>query len=214
MRRFILLLILSCIGSGVYAQTNDVELWTGLEVEDKLVKKVKWSLESQYRLDENLSSFKRFLLSPGIRFKLGKDWKTGLDYRHSWNERTQGNRITASLYYDNKVFRRTRFESRLRWQRDYETNEIPYSRLRLRAGFEYNLKNNFLKKLTPGIYSEVFYLMHYKPNYLNRVRIGWDFSYDLKGKRELKFSILRQIALNEAPLENSTIFSVAYEVGL
>lgn len=213
MNRFLycVILLLFLTARTTSAQTEDIQFWSGVELEDKLVKKVKWSLESQVRFDDYLSSFKSFLLSPGLRFKVVKNVKLGLDYRFTREPRTISNRISASFYHDLKLRKRTYLETRLRWQRDYELNEIAYSRLRGKVGIEYNIKKC---KLTPGIYTEAFYLMSYKDNMFNRIRVGLDFKYKLKKKRDISFNIVRQIALNDPPFNNSTIFSVNYGIGL
>lgn len=194
-----------------WSQQEDIQLWSGIEVEDKLVKKVKWSLGSQIRLNDNIQSFKSFLISPGLRYKASKHVKLGLDYRFTREPRESSNRISASAYYDKKIRKRTYLETRLRWQRDYEANEVPYSRLRGKVGIEYNIKKS---KLTPGIYTELFYLMSYKVYGFNRFRVGLDFKYKLSKKRDISMTIVRQVALNDPPFNNSFIFSVNYGIGL
>lgn len=86
------------------AQSDDVEVWTGIEMEKKLSKKLSVGLEGEMRSRSNASEFDRFSLSPSVEYKILKHLKASVG----------GSVITMN----NPAKDKYRSDNTLKWHRD------------------------------------------------------------------------------------------------
>ncbi len=181
---FIGCLLLSGIPTLSYAQ----EVWTGVTLRVKPLKRVNVDLEQQFRFEDGFSSLYSRFTELGIGYDLTKRLEIGAAYRHtdrSTGERVDDDRrrISAEASYtfgsDETAFT---LAYRLRYQsaqtRSEEGERDDYIRNRL--ALDYNLT----KRVQPYVTTELFY----KLNQVNMTRAFW-FTMGLKSSIGKSFGI-------------------------
>ena len=72
MKKLIIIIYFLVFATSSMAQTQDMEVWTGAEINKKFNKEFSASLEQQVRLNENVSHFKTTFTEIGLSYKINK----------------------------------------------------------------------------------------------------------------------------------------------
>jgi opacity protein-like surface antigen len=152
------------------AQKSDFGIWYEAEVEHKIIKGLRFDLETSIRTDQNASNIESLYLEPGLRYKINDFIAVGIYYR--FVEQKEGNdkyyprhRWFLQLKGDLPI-RRFTLEARYRLQEQFKTyiedpeDEEPQWYQRLRLELDYDIKGIPLK---PFINTEM-YCMLFSPN--------------------------------------------------
>lgn len=144
---------------------SDLETWTGLSIEKKLLnKKLSLNLTQEFRFDKNSSNLNMFFTEGLIDFKISNNLRLGFGYRFiRGNNEDAGfinkQRFNLDLKYNYKI-NRLKLSSRLRFQNKSEIrpsnaeDDYPINKYRFRLKGNYNIKN---WKFDPYLSSEIFF---------------------------------------------------------
>ena len=162
--RLFLLLVLSsgflfCTpGKG---QNKDAGLWTSLNFEAKLVKKLSFNLSQEFRFNENVTELGTLFTDAGLEYKLNKHFRIAADYRYIKKRRVDDyyitrHRLYADLKYEIKlkpiqVQVRTRFSNYAEFSRSSEGGDPEYY-LRNKLSLKWDLEKHY----TPYVSIELF----------------------------------------------------------
>jgi len=161
-----LLLIFSLYSS--YAQVQDAELWTGIGIESKLIKKLSAELTIQNRLNNNMSVVKNTYGQFGLDYKISSKIDAGLTYRLARKNKLEYyesvHRLCLNANYSYKIKKTgLSFKVRARYQYSFDRFSTinPYilpdqkSLYRIKLTTAYKIKS--LKVIKPFINGEVFF---------------------------------------------------------
>ena len=202
-----------------FAQSDDMGMYTSVEVSKRIISKLDVSLEEEFRLRDNLSEIDRFSTTLGLSYKFNSYLKVGgaynlINYNHpkkNWEIRhryyffAQGsydfNRFTISL--------RERFQSTYR-QGVYETETRSNPKLYLRSRVElsYNIRDS---KFAPYTYCEFYNSLNNKTgNGMDKISylLGTKYKFNKRNSLELYY---KYINFNEDEDENNRhILGIGY----
>lgn len=226
MRVFICLLFLMPLYVG--AQESDLASWNSITIETEINKDLKISLESELRLDNNISRPYVFFSSPAVDYDIHKHIRLGLAYRFSIHisDRDQSHRATAEIVFRklSELFTdKSRLDASLRIRGTRETYQ--YSRteshLRSKLALSYNLPKT---KWEPKAAFEFFYRFDQQLIYtFEEVKgvSGWDkyrfrlgASYPLSKRSDLFMYYQFQNGFNDSALNNIIGLSYTQELKL
>lgn len=203
-----------------FAQEQDLELWTSIEVEKRLNKKLRLTFEEQARFNENISGFFKFNSDIGISYRINKYVKIGANYRLEQKKQPENYYSTRHRFTSDLILRyevaRFLFSYRNRYQHKYvdlyssEDGSIPrtYNRSRIQA--EYNIRKN---PLTPYIsYEFYFKLNNFEYNEIDthRYTVGFEYSLNKRNDLDLYFRILKHVNVNRPVTSNIIGISYCY----
>jgi hypothetical protein len=139
----------------IKAQEPDFGIWYEAKADRKIIKDLKFELETSLRTDQNASNIESFYAEPGLRYKFNDYFSAGIYYR--FIEQKQGD---GRFYARHRWFvqlrgelpvRRFTFSARYRIQEQFRTyirdpeDEIPEWYHRLRLEISYDIKGIPLK---------------------------------------------------------------------
>lgn len=210
-----IVLILSVIALPSIAQVNstsDFGVWSGIELNTKIVKKLKGSAEVQQRFSDNATQAVSTILQTGLDYKAFKNIKLQTNYRHSFKYTKNTNRIDFRINYKDKVYKRTFFSSTLKTQFDKENTSL-YIDKTLR--FKYELEHKIKKKdLYPSIANEWFYEVTAAGNYFSRFRLNIGISYEINKDQTINIAYTQNRDLNKTAPQTDHIAGIFYSIKL
>ena len=173
--------------SDVSAQSEDFELWKGIELKKAWGKDLTFSFEEQVRLNNNVSQFKSAFVDGGVRYDLLKQTRISLGYRYTIRLKS----ITQRLYTDLslKLNRKWLIEPifRLRYQEDYERGDLPERLLRPKLSLKSRIKP---LKLEISLAGELFYELTPEGSDFNRYRFNFGLSRPLTSRSSVTICLL------------------------
>lgn len=209
MRFFGSILLLLCLSQlPVFAQEEDIESRTGVCFEREIFDDFTAEVELEARQFDNLRTFKVFLIEPAVAYKLSKNFDLALIYRLSLEPLETKQRLAFEFKAD-EGFKRFDFSNRLRFQKDYEVNELPENLFRNRVQIGYNIRKS---KISPYINAEAFYLLHYKGNGFDQLRLGVGFDYKISKRLDLEAYFIREWQINQPEPVNTNIIGITLKV--
>jgi hypothetical protein len=102
--------------------TNDFGVWTSVSYGKDISKKFDFSIEQEFRLQNNATQLERTFTDVGIDYKVEKWLQFGVDYRFILDRRPSGdygvrNRITTDAILKKQLHRfRLAYRARLQWE--------------------------------------------------------------------------------------------------
>jgi hypothetical protein len=158
MNRFLLVsfFLLSC-SLAVNAQDTDFGIWYEVSGSYKIVKGLRFDLETSIRTDKNASNIGSFYVEPGLRYKFNDYFNAGIYYRFTEKEETIDK--SEGIY---------EFHPRHRWFLQLRGN-LPLNRFTLSARYRFQeqIKTYIKDPEDEG------------PQWVQRLRLELD--YDIKG---------------------------------
>ncbi len=195
--------------SNLYAQSEDFELWKGIELKKDWGKKLTFSFEEQVRLNNNVSQFKSAFLDGGVRYELFKQARLSLGYRYTLRSRSVNQRLYSdlSLKLDKKWLVEPVF--RLRYQEDYKVGDLPERSVRPKLSIRTKVK---ALKLDLSLAGELFYQLSLEGNDFDRYRLGLGLSRPLANQSSVTINYLFQEEFNVRNPLTSSVISLSYSI--
>nr|WP_293839566.1 DUF2490 domain-containing protein [uncultured Arsenicibacter sp.] len=161
----LIVLFVSTISLTAHAQDPSLRLWTGIQLEKKLLKRVTIQATAQARFIENVSDLGSYIGELGAAYKLNKHWEVAGYYRfigkRNWKPNRevyvneQMHRFYADLSYQHKIGK-IKLENRLRYQNQFtDVTREQANRDYLRNKIEVALPNK--SRFTPSVSADLFY---------------------------------------------------------
>jgi hypothetical protein len=160
----ILLFIISCSLAG-YSQQRVTELWTGIEFDLPITKKIEFEIEPELRYADNMKTFDWFITNLSLSYTFNKEFKTALSYdyrsgKDKWQHVMEGN-----FYFDEKLFK-IKLDYRLRYQKKikYKFEWNNEGERRTEDSYEDHIRNRIILEydtdewIKPFIGAEIYYL--------------------------------------------------------
>lgn len=205
--RFILLLFILITKLVALCQETkvmeDLELWTGAKYAKILFdKKIELSLESEVRLNNNMSKYSQFFIEPAINYAPYKFIEAGCHFRLSDKTKRNNEKESQYRYGFNVQFKQKikRFSASYRIK--YTNTDIDLFKsetinqtknvIRNKLQFKYNIKNN---PFTPYASNEIFHQIN-KENqgiYKLRLTLGTTYAVNKKSKIRLYYRADREL---------------------
>lgn len=181
---------------------QDLQLWTGIEVEKTFFNALTISLEEEIRFRKDISELNIVFTQLGIEYDINDNFALAGKMRYSWNKGSDliydnEGRYSLDLKYKKQI---NTFSAsyRLRYQNEAEsvgplTNSFAFERyLRQRIAINYTS----LKRIRPTLSAEIFHQaekpifgsidqvrilggIRYKPKYIGQIKLEYGFSREL-----------------------------------
>lgn len=189
-----------------FSQT-DIGLWTGISIEKELVKNFELGYTSENRMNNNITSFSRWLNEIGFSYKVNKYYRVETSYRLTLRENAVlGHRISINQTVRYKIEDFT-LSYRLSFQSNFAQLESNDYNLRNKFDVEYRVNKHY----SPFLSGEVFYNINYKTHAFNNFRLSAGLEYNFNKHHRLKPSLIYNQEFNVAEPENEIIFSLGYK---
>ncbi|MCX6244393.1 MAG: DUF2490 domain-containing protein [Bacteroidetes bacterium] len=177
---------------GIFAQVNDAQLWTSLNIEKKITPVLSAHFTEEVRLNENITEVGTIFSDFSLSYRLGKRFKIAAGYRFS-NQRNvddsydKRHRYYFDLGYREKVkpvtfLLRTRFQSEYSNIYSSEDGFVPDNHARVKLTLKFDLNRKFV----PYIEGESFFR-------LNRIVYGSFDQLRLCGGIEYTFNRMHMV---------------------
>lgn len=220
-RFFIILIFAFFLKGNLYSQSEDFNLWTGIEIEKEVIKNFKLGLEVSNRLMDNLNQRDESLLDFGLNYDI-KDLSLSVVYRLS-NKNEGGdnfsysNRFSTGINYKFEIAR-FRTDLRLRYQKQYdawhssEFGYIPDNLLRSRVKIRYDIRRI---PVDPFVSYESFQGLDNSNLWLQeKQRITFGVKYIINNKNSLDILFHKQTEKNISSPSDKSIISLSYGLEL
>jgi len=204
------------------AAQTDLGSRIGIKLKTEAIKDVEFGLNIQQRFENNLSTFDKFIVEPGVAYDLSKSFKTGVEYRFSLSQnqrriRDSRHRFSGFIRYKKDIDDfDLRVKTSLQYGMDNESSSFLDYRNRLFSRNSFSLSYNiFGSKLTPKAEYEFFYHVS-NPNggIINAWRITASVDYELSKNKTLAVFYIFDKELNVVSPINAHIFGVELEIEL
>ncbi|MDC0313571.1 DUF2490 domain-containing protein [Flavobacteriales bacterium] len=155
-----------------------------------------------------------------VKYKINKYLRTGFTWRNSQKngflDATRiDNRFSGDIigrYKKKKIltFIRLRYQSKYKDWFVSKNGHLPDSYVRTKLGFRYSLR----KKMSLETAAESYYAFKNEANYINRYRIYFGVSYQIKKQHAVELNYIYQSETQEANPEAGHILSLSYSYDL
>lgn len=220
LRLFLFILIISiAFNFSLFSQAPDNQLWTGLEINIPITKKIDFELTQQIRLNNNLNDVNWHLTDIGLSYSFNKDLKANFTYRYKFYQSDFQNVFYLGLTYDEKLWKirykvKSRYQLKLGYEfekdlMERETDEGVW-RNRFTLGYDTDTW------IEPYIASEIFYLFN-NDNYTDRfitIRYYAGMDFDKFEKQTLSLFLMYEEEFNIKNPNKSFVIGVFYKFGL
>ncbi len=199
------------------AQVNDAGLWTSINLEKKITKKIAVDLSQEFRFNENISELGSFFTEISAQYKLHKNLSIGAGYRFinkrelddSYEKR---HRMLFDLNTKEKISKiavsaRIRFQSQYSGVNTSENGKVPDNYLRTKLSVKYD----FEKRYTPYLSGETFFHLNAPDGILfDNYRLSFGIEYEFTKRSDIQFGYLidQEVQVNNP--WTSYITTIAY----
>lgn len=200
--------VLFFISISVFSQIDN-EIWTGINFEKKLSKKIRIGLNNQFRLNENFSQPKKMFSELGLSYKFNQYVSSSFRYRFTSRfQKKDRARWTAILKMKYKIKPLDLTPSyRFRYQNEDQFNsnkEINVMRHKFALGY------NMTKLVAPFVSYETFYRFNQINEFSNyRATIGLKWNLPNKWSISTYYRIDKD--LNVFPESGSKIVAILFD---
>jgi hypothetical protein len=188
--------------SPIMGQEKDAGLWTSVNFEAKLVKKVTFNISQEFRFNENVTELGTSFTDAGLSYKLNKHFQFAVNYRFTQRHRVDNyysfrHRFYADLKYSYKL---TPFDFSLRTRLQDQISDI--GRASDGGVPEYYLRNKLNVKLdldksyTPYISFELFSPLNYPRDVVFdgiRAAAGVEYEFSKHHKIDIYYMIQKEV---------------------
>jgi len=214
---FLLLFLLSTT-CRIFAQSEDMNLWTRVAVKYDPTQKTRLALENEFRFYENISSLEQYHTEVGISQELTTNWDGGLYYRFMYEMDREkqyviGHRAWVQLAYNWEKERfsvsyRTRLQTTYKGVFSSENGQVPESYSRNKLSFTYDLPSS---KWQPSMGAEFWYRVNQNSlRFIDKYRISVSaqYRYSRNVRLEVFYNFQQQIQVADPATDH--ILGVAY----
>jgi hypothetical protein len=205
------------IGNQLKAQAKDAGLWTSVNFEAKVVKKLTANLSQEFRFNENITELGSSLTDVGLDYKINKHFQVSANYRFTQKRRVDDyysfrHRYYVAIKYSKKL---KPFELSYRLQLFDEYADIgrasdggvPVFYLRNKLGVKWDTE----KPYTPYASVELFSPLNYpRNNAFDGIRTIAGVEYELTKHHKLDFFYLIDKGILEGNLEANFVVGFGY----
>lgn len=220
--KFKILIVVTFLSFSTFSQNDEYMVWTELGASGDLVKKTDWSFELCSRFDNG--GLATFFPQVGVNYKLAKWLRPSVEYRflvdrNKYGNFKSGHRINVNAKFSENVDR-FGLSLRLRYQYAFkqfgpptEFNADFDQAIRIKPGFEYDIKGFFL---TPFTSAEFFYNPQLGENGRQFDKLRWAIGakLDTKGSHGLSFKYQMDKWLQDYSHELRHVLALSYEYKL
>jgi hypothetical protein len=218
-RSFVFLTIMTGLlfCSPVMSQVKDAGLWTSVNFEAKVIKKLTATLSEEVRFNENITEVGAFFTDVGLTYKLNKHFQFAVNYRFT-ERRTVENyyslrhRIYADVKYEKKL-KPFQIQFRSRLQDQYADigraldGGIPEFYLRNKISLKWDLN----KPSTPYLSVELFSPLNYpRYNAFDGMRTSAGVEYEFTKHHKVDIYYMIQKELNVSNPKTDFILGLGY----
>ncbi|ROL62553.1 DUF2490 domain-containing protein [Bacteroidetes/Chlorobi group bacterium ChocPot_Mid] len=160
-----LVLVLIFLSNTLLSQTYDDEIWSGLEIEIPITKKLEMSLEHDIRWINWTQTIDWQITDLGLAYSFNKQFKLSASYNYRSRKDNWQHVFNGNFNYDNN-FGKFKYSYRLRYQEKYRWKITKKKRLTERKSDEDHIRNRFMLEydtdmwLTPFTGAELYYLVN------------------------------------------------------
>ena len=212
---FVLFLLTGC---GISAQTNDAQLWLGVNIEKRLTPKLSIQFAEELRMNENVTEAGTIFSDFGVNYRILKELTASANYRFI-NKRQLNNTYDNRhrYYFDltyKYVIKPVSLSVRALYQSQYtdlltsENGKIPenYERTRLKLGF------NFGKPVRPFVSAEMFipFSGHNNSIMIDCMRYTAGLEYKFNARHSIDGYYLIQKEMNVADPKTDFVIGLGY----
>lgn len=218
-RFFTLFISAACLlfGSQSFAQQKDAGLWTSVNFEAKLVKKLTFNISEEFRFNENITELGACFTDIGLDYKINKHFQVSANYRFIQKRRTDDyysfrHRYYAAAKYSRKL-KPFELTYRLQFLDQYEDigrasdGGIPIYYLRNKLIVKWDTR----KPYTPYVSIELFSPLNYPREVVFdniRTQAGVEYAFTKHHKIEAYYMINKEI--NVSNPETNFILGLGY----
>ncbi len=218
--KFLIFLFISFFALAAKAQVNDAGLWTSVNLEKEITKKLSVSLSEEVRMNENISEVGTIFTDFGINYKVNKYIRLGAYYRYINKRQVDDSYSERHRYYFDLTLRgkyrlftlsfRTRFQSQ--YADIYSSPEGKtaenYSRNKLSLKYDLNKKIGFFASYE--IYTP---LRSYDQVFKDNTRYNFGLEYSFNKMHSIDLSYLIQQESNVKKPWTDYIICLGYNFG-
>lgn len=210
-------LLVFCIAGSTVAQNIDFGNRYGINIGTELLDDLDFGLELESRTKNSGTSLDKYLVNPGIKYKINKSLRVGIDCRLSVAadqelQREIGQRYSANLRYEKEF---DDFEIKLKTSLQYSLNEFlsPFFDVRNELVNRNSISvdyNWFGTKITPNAAFELFHALNETGGpitYKYRVKAG--FNYELNSNLDFDLFYLYDQEMNGVNPEQFHVLGIA-----
>jgi hypothetical protein len=214
---YLLLFFLLLAGKIVFAQVNDAQLWTSVNLEKKLTPDLSIEFTEEVRIIENMTEAETIFSELGASYMFWKRLKLGAAYRFTLKRRLDDTYAHLNSWYVEGSYHEKikpfRFVLRLRYQSRYaeaftsEKAGTPKNHLRTKLMVKYDLS----KKTEPYVYAETFFKIGVPAaESFDELRLcgGVKYAFNRMHKVDLHYLFCREY--NAANPETAYVIGVGY----
>ena len=186
----------------VFAQVNDAGLWTSINLEKRLSKKMSLNFSEELRFYENITELGSFFSEISAEYRYNKIFSFSAGYRFTQRRQVDDSYSTRHRYMINLTMK-NKLEAlstsvRIRYQSQYtdvtssEDGMVPENYLRPKL----TLKYDFGKKYTPYISGELFFHLNRPDGILMdnyRVAAGIEYDFSKRSSIDLGYLINSEV---------------------
>jgi hypothetical protein len=213
-----LILILFFVPFGLFAQFNDFQTWTSVNLGYLLNKKNDFNLEQSYRTMYNLNNWSTIFTELSYYHKINKNFSVGGTYRFSFKNRLDYY-LTAHRFYISLKAKKKINDFSLNYrcilQTEYlgvqQKNDwiIPKSYNR----HQFKVKYKISKKIKPYIAYEFYIALDEQFNFGNKYRLTGGITYNFNKKNSINIFYKYQ-KLNFIETFNVYILGISYKYNI
>ncbi len=210
-----LLSILLC--TPIFGQYKDAGLWTSVNFEARVVKKLSFNLAEEVRFNENITEAGVIFTDVGLSYKINKHFQIAGNYRFTQRRKTDDyysfrHRFYVDFKYEKKI-KPFQFQIRSRVQDEYADigraldGGVPEYYWRNKLTLKWDLDKPFM----PYFSLELFSLLNYPRSYaFGGMRASAGVEYSLSKHHKLDAYYMIQKELNTSNPETDFVIGVGY----
>lgn len=203
--------------SPVKGQVNDAGLWTSVNFEAKLAKRVSATVSEELRFNENITELGAAFTDIGLNYKLNKHFQFAINYRFIQRHRLDNfysfrHRFYADIKYSHKLkpFElsfRTRFQDQISDIGRAKDGGVPEYYLRNKLSLKWDLN----KAYSPYISLELFSPLCYPHLYaFDGIRTTAGFEYEFSKHHKIDIYYMIQKELNVSNPQTDFVLGLGY----
>lgn len=215
------LLVALLYSTPLKGQVKDAGLWTSVNFEVKLIKKLSLNISEELRFNENITELGAAFTDAGLSYKLNKHFQFAVNYRFTQRHRVDNyysfrHRFYTDIKYSKKfkpfdISLRTRFQDQISDIGRASDGGVPEYYLRNKLSMKLDLD----KAYKPYISFELFSPLNYPRMYaFNGIRAAAGVEYEFSKHHKIDVYYMIQKEMNVKNPETDFVLGLGYSYKL